>query len=362
MTAAALLGLALLLLLFWDVYTTVFVPRGPAGPIAGRLYDWSWIVWHRLVGHATRNARRRLARLGPLLIPLTVIVWAFTLLVAFTLLLLPWARTFQVDDTVAFPAWFNALYISAYSITTLGIGDVTPTGMIARLVMVFAAASGFVLITVAVTYLLAVYGALDRMTALAYEIHRFVGRNDAQTPADLVATALTTDGSSELNSWLSSTATALSEVVQSEDEFPLLHYFHQPDERALPIALTDLGEVVTILRTMVSPLAYPALAEGIITGGTERIVRGYFATLARRFETNSLPPGELEDARRGAFEHAWRVLQRKNIPLRDPNEAWHRYEQTRRHWDAPSARTRTRFGYPTRQEWRREESVVNFEG
>lgn len=358
---AALLGLALLLLLFWDVYMTVFVPRGPAGPIAGRLYDWSWIVWHRLVGHATRPARRRLARLGPLLIPLTVIVWAFTLLIAFTLLLLPWARTFQVNETVAFPAWFNALYISAYSITTLGIGDVVPTGMIARLVMAFAAASGFVLITVAVTYLLSVYGALDRMTALAYEIHRFVGRNDAQTPADLVAVALATDGSSELNSWLSSTATALSEVVQSEDEFPLLHYFHQPDERSLPIALTDLGEIVTILRSMVSPSAFPALTEGIVTGGTERLVRGYFATLSRRFVSDSVAPYDLEATRRGAFEHAWRVLKRKNIPLRPPDEAWHLYEQTRRHWDAPSARTRLRFGYPTRQEWHREEAAVNFD-
>lgn len=257
-----LIGAVLLALLVWDLHATVFVPRGPAGPLARRLYRLCWRVWHRVVGDRSPGARRRLAWLGPLLIPLTVLLWAGLLLLGFMLLLLPYARNFEVDGAVAFAPWFNALYISAYSVSTLGVGDVTPNGELARLIMVVAAASGFVLITVAVTYLLSVYGSLERMTALAFEIHRFVGRGEAGTPPDVLVTVATTDSADELSGWLSSTATSLSQVVQSDDEFPLLHFFHMPDERALPLALSDLLEVVTLCRTVLCPQTFPALAGG----------------------------------------------------------------------------------------------------
>lgn len=162
------------------------------------------------------------------------------LLLGLMLLLLPYASIFEVNGHVAFPPWFNALYISAYSISTLGVGDVTPNGQLARLIMVTAAASGFVLITVAVTYLLSVYGALERMRALAFEIYHFVGRADGGTPANLLVTVAASQSADELGGWLASTTSALSQVVQSGDEFPLLHFLHMPDERALPLALSDL--------------------------------------------------------------------------------------------------------------------------
>lgn len=345
-------GVLLLALLFYDVYATVIVPRGPAGPLARRLYAWSWSAWHGLVGHDTAQARRRLARLGPLLIPLTVVMWALLLILAFTLISLPSAGTFLVEGKQVFPAWFKALYVSGYSVTTLGVGDVTPSGMPLRLVMVLAGASGFILITVAVTYLLSVYGTLDRMTSLAFQIHRFIGRAEGRTPADVIVVAVLADGVGELSNWLANTASTLSEVVQAEEEFALLHYFHTTNERALPLALTDLLEIVTLCRTVLSPTHFPPLAGGIVTRGTERIVRGYFASLNARFRKTAMDEREVARDREEAFAQAWDTLRRAGVPLRPQQEAWPRYQAMRGAWDRESVALRVQLGYPVVNPWK----------
>ncbi len=343
------LGILLLAVLVWDVHETVFVPHGPAGPLARRFYRFCWTLWHRLVGHRTPQARRRLGRLGPMLIPMTIILWGGLLLVGYMLLLLPYAGAFAVGvgGKVAFPPWFNAFYISAYSVSTLGIGDVVPNGEVARAIMVAAAASGFVLITIAITYLLSVYSALERMTALAFEIHRFIGRSDGQTPVDVVTLAVSTDSTSELSSWLSSTTTALSQVVQADDEFPLLHFFHMPYERALPLALADLLEIVTLCRTLLSPEVYPSLTGGLVTAGTERVVRSYFLGLGQKFHHSPADYGERGIAERSAaFAKAWDRLEAAGLPLRPRDEAYALYTGQRSKWDQASMQLREQFGYP----------------
>ncbi|WP_169737101.1 potassium channel family protein, partial [Deinococcus pimensis] len=283
----------------------------------------------RVVGDGSARARRRLAALGPMLIPLTVLLWAVMLLVGYALIFEPYARGFEIDGKAPFPAWFNAIYISGYSITTLGVGDVVPSGMAMRLVMVSAAASGFLLITVAVTYLLSAYGALDRMTALAFEVHRFVGRRDGLGPLDVIVAAAETGTPDELSNWLASTSAALSEVVQTENEFPLLHYFHMPDERALTLALEDLLEIVTVCRTVLSPERYPLVTRGIVSAGTDRIVRGYFATLADKFGDDHVQKGELDRRREHAFEEAYARLHAAGLELRPRDDARRRYVEAR---------------------------------
>ena len=83
-----------------------------------------------------RSRRRQLAQLGPLLVPFTVLVWAALLWLGFTLVFLPWSPAES-----GFPGWFTALYVSGYSVTTLGTGDITPSGRWPRALMVLAAAS-----------------------------------------------------------------------------------------------------------------------------------------------------------------------------------------------------------------------------
>lgn len=341
------LGLALIVLLVLDVQLTVFMPRGRGGPFTGRLYFLAWRLWTGGEAGRTRRTRRHAGRFGPLLPPVTVLVWSLLLWLGFALMFLPWAGEFKTaDGVVVFSAWWNALYISGYSITTLGLGDVLPRGASLRMLSVLAAASGFLLVSVAVTYLMGVYGAAARMTALAFEIHRFVGRGEGRGPEDLVHAAVHSGGADELTSWLGGTATALSEVVQAEGQYPLLNYFHLPDDLALPVGLTDLLEITTICRSLLDPEAHPTLAVGLVTAGTERVARGYFETVTAKFRTPDADEATLDRARRAAFDRAWHVLENSRATLRPREEAWRHYEMERRTWDRTCACLRALFGYP----------------
>lgn len=126
-----------------------------------------------------------------------------------------------------------------------------------------------------------------------------------------------------MSGWLASSATSLPQVVQSGDEFPLLHFLHMPDERLLPLALADLLGVVTLCRTRLCPGAFPALAGGLVNAGTERVARSDFTGLDRKFRKSTLEDRDARIAheRRAAFERAWARLGAAEVPLRPRDEA-----------------------------------------
>ncbi|MFC4637910.1 potassium channel family protein [Deinococcus hohokamensis] len=283
--------------------------------------------------------------------PLTILMWAAILWLAFSLLLLPYAASFQSTRSDPLPDWFKAFYISGYSMTTLGIGDLVPSGKAPRLVIVLASAMGFILITVAVTYLLSVYAALERMSALAFEIHHFIGRSEGMGPVEVLKRAAQTRTPDELSNWLASTASGLAQVVQSEDEFPLLHYFHMPDERAMPLALMDLLELTSLCQSVLDPEAYPVVAGGLVSAGTQRIVLRYFGTLTPRYAHVEVSEARLAHDRQWRFDAAWNALDLAGIKLRPRPDALERYVRLRQQWDAHSVSLCLQFGYPAFEAW-----------
>jgi hypothetical protein len=346
---APLVGVFALLMLVGDVYATVFVPRGSAGPLSRRLYAASWKGWSQFGDRLPPDRRRRwLALIGPLLVPLTVMVWGALLVVGYALLYYPWAGTFFVSpaETEGLPAWLKALYYSGYSATTLGIGDVVPHSGALRLVAVVEAAHGFMLFSVGVTYLLSIYTALNRTTALALEISRFMGRGDGGDPVGLLITMVHAGAERDIRDWLARTASSLARVVQAEAQYPLLHYFHVPDDdHALPVALTDLLEVVTLGRALLSPADFPALAEGPPSAAIERLVWHHLRQGADQLGSRALDAQALEQERRKSYLDARARLEAASVPVREDGEAWAAYAALRAEWDASAQRVRAHFGY-----------------
>jgi hypothetical protein len=157
------------LALLVDVFGTVFVPRGGAGFVTSRLYRFVWAGWMRAAARAGRHRRSILALAGPVLLPLTVAVWVAELVGAFALVYRPFVEQFSVPQSGAGPSWVTSLYVSAYSATTLGVGDVYASTSWLRLLMTLEAGLGFALFSISITYVLSVYGALLRATALALQ-------------------------------------------------------------------------------------------------------------------------------------------------------------------------------------------------
>lgn len=256
-------GVALLLATVSDVFTTVFVPRGGAGWLTSRLYGGVWALWTKVACAGGIRRRRLLAAAGPVLLPLTVVLWVAQVTVAFALIYLPSADQFSVPTPQSQAGWASVLYVSAYSTTTLGVGDVYAATAGLRLLTTLQAAIGFALFSIAITYLLSVYNALQRATALALAVASYLGRVGDEDPVDLVCRTVTTGSEGEVLTWLGQITNDLAATSQAQRQYPLIAYFHVPtDDRALPLALQDLLVLITICRTLLDRDQYPALSSG----------------------------------------------------------------------------------------------------
>ncbi len=223
-----LAGLVLLGVLLGDVFGTVFVPRGGAGFITSHLYRSTWAAWKRAATRAGRHRRRILALAGPVLLPLTVAVWVAELVGAFALVYLPFAEQFSVPQPEAAPSWVTTLYASAYSATTLGVGDVYASTPWLRLLMTLEAGLGFALFSISITYVLSVYSAPLRATALALQITTFIGRPGDEDPVDVICRTVQSRSEEQMLEWLNRTVADLAATGQAQAQYPLIAYFHIP--------------------------------------------------------------------------------------------------------------------------------------
>lgn len=341
-----LAGALLLGALFTDVFLTVFVPRGGPGLVTDRLYRSGWGLWRRVSRLAPRNERSVLALGGPLLLPATVVLWALELVFGFALIYLPFAQQFQVPGEVRPSAATLSLYVSAYSATTLGVGDVHPADSVLRLLSTLEAAMGFALFTVSIAYLLSVYNALRQATSLALEISHFVGRHAGEDPVDLIERMTRSGAEAELTRWVAHTTAKLASTQQAAAQYPLIHYFHVPDDdQAFPLAVADLLELLTICRAVLDPRAFPGLACGPTTLSAYRTATGFVASRAEavRVSTRSRR-GDAESL--AGYQDVRRRLVAARVPVRQPDEAGWVYVSLRQEWDHTHDAVRRHFGYP----------------
>jgi hypothetical protein len=341
-------GGLLLLLLVYDVFVTVFVPRGGAGPVTRRVYAGFWWMW-RSLGDRLRGDRRRrvLAAGGPLLLPLTVLLWALELVVGFALVLLPFADSFHVDGDRALHPVVTALYVSGFSATTLGVGDVFPQLPALRLLTVAEAALGFALFSASIAYVLSVYGALLTSTSTALTISRYVGTDDQPDVTEVLIDAVRHGNATQLVSWLSSTATRLAEARQAEAQYPLTAYFHVPDDdRGLPQALGLLLELLTVARSLLDGERCPELTRGRAVAFAWRMASSHVSEGAQGLPATA--PEPTDEERLAQHDRARASLERHGVALRPVEQSRRNYLALRSTWDVDQHRLRRHYGYPPR--------------
>ena len=185
-TAAGVLVMGVVLR---DLFHSLFHPGGQGG-LSRLVLSAVWRI-ARAVG-----GRRRLSELaGPLGLVAVIGTWALLLLLGGALVYwphLPEAFSYGIglepserNDVV------DALYLSLVTMSTLGYGDIVPTAGWLRLSTPLQALIGFALLTVAVSWVLQVYPALNRRRTLARRLgslhrsrmHEAVPEIDSVMPA-----------------------------------------------------------------------------------------------------------------------------------------------------------------------------------
>ncbi|MBX9701976.1 MAG: two pore domain potassium channel family protein [Acetobacteraceae bacterium] len=331
-------GLALVGLALADIFLTVLYARGGVGLLTPRLNRGTWRLFRWVASLVPAGRDRVLSFAGPTLVALTVAVWVALLAVGFALVVWPRLGTGIQASSGSTPTGFvAAFYYSGYNLTTLGLGDLAPQTAFFRLLTVLEAAVGFSVLTLSLTYLASVYGALARRNAFALLLHHQAG--GTADAAELLARLGPGGDFTGARQEISRLAAELLALLEAHHAYPVLHYFRrdEPAYAMARIALVAL-DAASLARTVLDKERHRAFAasaavEALWGGGLR-----FLGETARDF----LPPGAAAasghsapetDERRWCLRHAAAVRQMAAAGIGVAADL-EPYVALRRRWDA----------------------------
>jgi hypothetical protein len=221
-TIAFVLGILLLILVVWDLFETIVVPRPSPGwfRIARYLIRGSWRVV-RAIGRG-RDGRTHDTLLGlfaPAATLALLVAWLSTLIIGFGLVL------FALRDQLS-PSpqdLGTTLYFAASSVLTLGFGDIVAAGPAARVVVVIAAASGLGVVALVVTFLFSLYGSYQRREVEVVTLQAVAGAPPSAVA--LLETYAQLDLVDRLPGFFAEWERWAAEVLDTHVAYPLLGFF-----------------------------------------------------------------------------------------------------------------------------------------
>lgn len=308
--AAALIFVALV----WDMFITVFSGNG-GGPLSR---TWYRLVWRGLlVVHQHRSIHRVLSLAGPFMLLASFLLWYLMLALALFLALAapPGA---VVSSTTGAPADLMELaYFVSSTISSLGYGDQVPTGFPWTIASTASTLGGAVIVTVSLSYVMAVLAAAIERRKLAQGIFG-LGR----TAAEIIEQARLHDPEQTLKVYVLNLTSELDHQALKLLTYPILKYFHSPSADLSPgRAILRLSDAMFLLGTMPEKKRPP---RGLLHIADSSIAR--YVELSRPeppddTRQGSQPEHLMETARalgatRGAQEE-FDVALKKYLPRRD---------------------------------------------
>jgi hypothetical protein len=347
------LGLGILSLVVYDVYATILHARARSGPIGETLNRTIWRLARALAFRLSRPRRHRLLNvIGPLLQPLLIIIFIILLALGFAFIYYPrMPASFTVHAEAASSPFMAALYFSGTTLTTVGYGDIAPhtTGM--RLTALFESASGFALISLAITYLITVYSALERKRAVAISFYHQA--EEGANVAAFITHHFVAGRFYGLETTLRIATRDLQELLESHVEHPVIHYFHPVEVyKSLPRVLFLALETCAVIRSCLDDSEYAKTCNHpdvrTLEASSRHVLRELLASLelARRAARRRETPFEESRRWQHRFEQTMRLLKEANIKTRpDEAAAWEFYRARREEWEAQLHRFSNYLGY-----------------
>jgi hypothetical protein len=245
-----LAGVFLIIVGLLDVFFTVLHYDG-FGFLSSRLYRRIF----GLVRFLTRPLPRRYRALGlsmaaPLMVPVTIAVWILLVTLGYALVYyagMDGETFFSLPGKNLDPSLLEALYLSGVAVSTLGFGDITPTSSLYQAIVVSEALVGFGILTLAISYIIGVYGVLQRLGVLAAGLHHQA--QDTDNPWTILAPHFQDGKPVALESHLMELHRGLVEVYEGMRRYPIVYYYHSRRAyRSLPYTFRMMGGMAGALR------------------------------------------------------------------------------------------------------------------
>lgn len=282
-------GVLLLLVVIIDLLWTTLWVEGGAGPLTSWLMAGTWGLVRRV---GSRNSRW-LTIAGPLILVLGLSIWIVFLWAGWTLLFAS-AENAIIDTVAPRPiSWSDFVYFTGYTIFTLGNGDFAPQGQLWQISTTLASASGMLFITLSVTYVLSVLGAVTQKRAFATTISGL-----GMTSAEILQASWDGEAFQGLEVPLNTVATQLDTLTSNHKAYPILHYFYSGQPAQAPTtSITALDEALTLLLFGVAEQKRP---NELSIKQARSSVQSYLETVGSSYiepADRSPPPPEIETLR-----------------------------------------------------------------
>ncbi|MET0647750.1 MAG: potassium channel family protein [Pyrinomonadaceae bacterium] len=349
-------GFVLLALIIFDIYATVLHSSARYGPVGESL---NRVVWRmtRAVGFrlSRANRHRLLNMVGPLLLPLLIVVYVVLLTLAFALVYypqIPGGFTYGVEHPE--PGWVDAVYFSGVTLTTVGYGDLMPRTAPLRFLALFEAASGLIVITLAITYILTVYAALERKRAVAVSLYHQAG--EGADVGGFIAHHFVEGRFYGLRDALRTVTRDLQGLHESHIDHPVIHYFHPVEVyKGTPRVLFLLLETCAVIRAALDREEnadlrnYPEVRT--LDAGVRHVLIQLVDSLdlERRVRPRRPTAQEAEETERRwrrRFDQTLARLRESRIGIRrDTEQGWEEYRAQREEWESKLRRLAIHLGY-----------------
>ena len=319
-----LLGIAVIAAMLWDAFETVVLPRRVSRRIRVAGYiRYAWGAWLWCTGRIQRRGRREayLAFFGPLATLSLLAIWAVGLILGFALL--QWGLGSQLASPESRPGFGTDLYLSGTTFFTLGLGDVVPKSVAARIALVVEGGVGFSFLALIISYLPVIYQAFSRRESRISMLDAWAG--SPPSAGELLRRAH--GERALLEPFLREWEQWAAELLESHISYPALVYFRsQHDNESWLSALTAVLDAC-------------ALLIGAVDGAPRRVAELTFA-IARHavvdissvFNLPPVPPrpDRLSDVDRSAL---MATLRGGGCPMRDDADATARVDELRRMYE-----------------------------
>ncbi|HEX8141107.1 MAG TPA: potassium channel family protein [Pyrinomonadaceae bacterium] len=319
----AIVGSIFIVSVVLDAFETIVLPRRVTRRfrLTKVFYQSTWMPW-AAIARRMRGKKRREAFLsffGPLSLLALLAVWAFGLVVGFSMLQWSLQSKLNVPDEAVTAGTY--LYMSGETFFTLGLGDVTPLSPVGRAVTVIEAGLGFGFLALVIGYLPVLYQAFSRR-----EVNISLLDARAGTPpsaAELLRRHSEGDNMAELGQLLSDWERWAAELMESHLSYPVLCWFRsQHDNQSWLASLTTVLDACALVMVGIDG------ASARQAQLTFAMARHAVVDLSQIFNASPQPPTE-DRFPPAEMTRLRAMLTAANLSLRDGEEANERLAELR---------------------------------
>jgi len=241
---AGIVGIVVIVVMFWDAFETIILPRRVRARLrlARLFYHSTWRPLSRLVRAITSQTRKGtlLGFYGPISVILLLIIWAGGLILGFGLLHYATGSALHLQEET--PRVASDFYFSGTTFFTLGLGDVFPRTMLARILTVLEAGLGFGFLALIISYLPALNQEFSHREVNISMLDERAG--SPATASEMLRRNVAEGTLEDLKPLLADWEQWSAELLESHLSYPFLAYFRSHHENQ-----SWLGALTTILDT-----------------------------------------------------------------------------------------------------------------